>query len=258
MPRLKDASRGLNIDLHKDEDSANVAQRKGDISIALLRARNISMAYPRNKREVLKNINLTFNAGEFVVVRGNSGSGKSTLLAILGGCLTPVNGNVYYMGEDINSLNDKEKSRFHRLRIGYVPQSNVMLKNYTILENIIAPFIYGDKNIDENKIRNRGLDLLDKFNIKELYDRHPSELSGGELKRVSIARAMIMKPDILLLDEPTTGLDKGTAQNILDIIKQYLDDKKLVIVSTHDDNIMDYGTRILEVMQDKGIIDKEI
>ncbi len=214
----------------------------------MLEAKNISMSYPKSKEKVLIDVNLELKEGELIVIKGKSGSGKSTLLALLGGYLTPVSGNIYYNKKDINRLNDKEKSYFHKVNIGYLPQSNVMLKNYTVIENLIAPFIYGDPKSDENSLEDLALVLLDKLQIRKLKDRYPCELSGGELKRVALARAMMREPDILLADEPTTGLDKESAGLILQILSGYADNNKSVIISTHDETAFDFATRVIEVI----------
>lgn len=214
-------------------------------SSMLLAAEGISKTYQSKKKSVFENINIEIDSKEFVVIGGPSGSGKSTLLAILGGYLTPSNGHVYFRGEDIFEYSEDQWSDLHREKIGYVPQSNVMLKKYNIIENLALPFIIGNDKKDSfiQELKDTALKHLEKLEIADLADSYPSELSGGQLKRVAIARAMMMKPAIILADEPTSGLDKRTGKIILDYLKDYVSEGNTVIVATHDEDAYAYATK---------------
>ncbi len=221
----------------------------------LIDANGISMKYPGSSRLVLDNVNFSINEGEFIVIAGDSGSGKSTLLAILGGILRPVEGVVKYKEKNMYEMNENEISDMHRSKVGYVPQSNIMLKTYSVLENIIVPYRLGTGEKSVSDLEERAHKHLDKLGIEDLFNRYPYELSGGELKRVSLARAMLMNPEIIIADEPTTGLDKNTGNVILEYLHSYSQTGKAVIVATHDMQVLEYGSRILKV--ERGRITKD-
>ena len=181
---------------------------------------------------------------------GPSGSGKSTLLACMSGILKPHHGKVIWNDKSIYELKDKELSQIHGKEISYVSQSNIFLKEYTINENILLPY-----NID---IRNKewlekAKSILEKFRINQLGNNYPEQLSGGELKRASIARAILMSPKVIIADEPTTGLDKETADIILDYLDKLAQKEKIVIIATHDENVKKYCNNVYNIEKGKVI-----
>ena len=184
--------------------------------------------------------------GEFCALMGESGSGKSTLLAVLAGILKPDRGTVRLDETDLYSLSDQEISRIHQNRIGYVPQSNILLKNYTVYENLVFPFLTA-KDQNEEELKQKAMALLEKLGISELADRYPYELSGGEQKRVSLARALLMEPEIVIADEPTTGLDSNTGKIILSFLSLQAASGRTVLVATHDDHVKEYAGRVLDI-----------
>jgi putative ABC transport system ATP-binding protein len=249
----------------------------------MIRAENISKRYSEKGRQVLSGVNLVFESGEFCAVMGESGSGKSTLLAIIAGILKPDSGRILVSKEaykrirsnaggigseeadnnvvnltesvksdenqnhkldeiDIYSLSDEELSGFHREKLGYVPQGNVFLKNYTVLENLVTPFLTKD---NLGTLNDRAYALLESLGVKEPADRHTFELSGGEQKRVALARAFMTDPEIVIADEPTTGLDASTGDIILGFLKSKAEEGKTVIVATHDEHVKAYATRTI-------------
>lgn len=209
----------------------------------MLSAEKISKRYNNNRRQILDSIDLTLDEGEFVAIMGESGSGKSTLLAILAGILLPEEGQVLFDGKDLYSLSDAELSEVHRKKIGYVPQSNFFLKNYTILENIVEPFV-NTNDADPEELSEKALSHLDRLGIKDLADRYPHELSGGEQKRVALVRALLTDPRLLIADEPTTGLDSETGKIILQYLSDYVASGHSVLVATHDEQVKEYADRI--------------
>lgn len=213
----------------------------------MIELKNIAVSYNKSAGNVFENVNKTFDNNEFVIIKGPSGAGKSTLLAVIGAYLNPSFGNVIYNGKDINKLNKKEIDLIHREKFGYVPQSNVMLKSYSILENVTSPYLYGNKNLEEIKLEERAGQILSDLGLSNKLYNKPNELSGGELKRVAIARAILMEPEIVLADEPTTGLDSRTGKIILDYLYDYSRKNKLVIVSTHDEKAFKYEARIEDI-----------
>lgn len=211
----------------------------------VLEAKELGMQYSSKRKVILRDVNLRICEGEFVVLCGESGSGKSTLLAILGGYLQPINGSVYFDGIKTSDYSKKQWSHWHRTKIGYIPQSNVMLKKCTILENLILPFL--QKTEKEEELQNQAHDHLKQLGIEELCFDYPDQLSGGQLKRVSIARAMMMNPEIVLADEPTSGLDQKTGERILTYLKEYANQGKIVVVATHDDRANKYDDKSITI-----------
>ena len=206
---------------------------------------NISKKYTRGSRsfEVFTNYNLEVKRNELLVLSGRSGSGKSTLLALLGGYLKADEGKVFFDGTNLSSKKDDELSHLHAERIAYLPQSNVMVSEFTVLENVmLKSLMAGDSDTTK-----KALSLLDLFGIGTLADRFPHELSGGELRRVSLARLFVGNPDLYLIDEPSGGLDKEATRIVMEYLKDRVRDGKTVVVATHDDIVKEYADRILEI-----------
>lgn len=194
-----------------------------------------------NRIEVLKNLSLNIEKGEFCVLLGPSGSGKSTLLNILGGIDYPDGGEVKINGEKMNSLNSKKLTMFRRNHLGYVFQMYNLIPDLTVRENIEVGAYLSKKplNLDE---------LIETLGLKEHQDKLPSQLSGGQQQRTSIGRAIIKNPDILLCDEPTGALDYNTSKEILKLIEK-VNQKygSTVIMVTHNDAIKYMADRVVRL-----------
>lgn len=194
-----------------------------------------------NRIEVLKNLSLNVEKGEFCVLLGPSGSGKSTLLNILGGIDYPDSGEVKINGEKMNSLNSKKLTLFRRNHLGYVFQMYNLIPDLTVRENIEVGAYLSKKplNLDE---------LIETLGLKEHQDKLPSQLSGGQQQRTSIGRAIIKNPDILLCDEPTGALDYNTSKEILKLIEK-VNQKygSTVIMVTHNDAIKYMADRVIRL-----------
>lgn len=194
-----------------------------------------------NRIEVLKNLSLNVEKGEFCVLLGPSGSGKSTLLNILGGIDYPDGGKVKINGEKMNSLNSKKLTMFRRNHLGYVFQMYNLIPDLTVRENIEVGAYLSKKplNLDE---------LIETLGLKEHQDKLPSQLSGGQQQRTSIGRAIIKNPDILLCDEPTGALDYNTSKEILKLIEK-VNQKygSTVIMVTHNDAIKYMADRVVRL-----------
>ena len=214
----------------------------------MLTAEGISKSYKSGRRKILDSLEISIDEGEFIAVMGESGSGKSTLLAVLAGILDPDLGQVLFEGKDLYKLSDEELSDIHKRKIGYVPQSNFFLKNYTILENIVEPFLAGSSE-ERIAYEEKAKLHLEKLGIGDLADRFPHELSGGELKRAAIARALLTEPVLLIADEPTTGLDSGTGRIILDYLSEYVYSGHAVLVATHDDHVKEYAGQVFDIQK---------
>ena len=194
-----------------------------------------------NRIEVLKNLSLNVEKGEFCVLLGPSGSGKSTLLNILDGIDYPDSGEVKINGEKMNSLNSKKLTSFRRNHLGYVFQMYNLIPDLTVRENIEVGAYLSKKplNLDE---------LIETLGLKEHQDKLPSQLSGGQQQRTSIGRAIIKNPDILLCDEPTGALDYNTSKEILKLIEK-VNQKygSTVIMVTHNDAIKYMSDRVVRL-----------
>ena len=206
---------------------------------------NISKCYRRGNRSfaVFHDLSVFVNKQELLVLSGESGSGKSTLLALIGGYLKPDQGDIFFNGKNLSSMQDAELSRLHSEKIGYLPQSNIMISEFTILENVMLKSLM----LGENDTKEDTMELLHMFEIEDLADKYPSELSGGELRRAAIVRLLISKPQLYLLDEPTNGLDKNMIAVVMKHLENSIQEGSTVVIATHDDFVMEYGSRILEI-----------
>ncbi len=205
--------------------------------------------------EVLKDINLVVNKGEFVSLMGESGSGKSTLLYQIGALDKPTEGTVLIEGEDIHKANDKQQSIFRRENIGFVFQFYNLVPNLSVEENIILPAIIGKKYKKEYE---KDLDyLLKAVGLEDKRKSLPSQLSGGQQQRVAIARALIMNPKIVLADEPTGNLDSKSTAEIMELFQKLNKEKKVTIIQvTHSEITANYSDRII-YLKDGQIVSKE-
>lgn len=168
---------------------------------------------------------------QLTVVSGHSGSGKSTLANMLAGILTPTAGHVRLDGTDLYSLRDEELSRLRNERIGLVPQGHTALRALTVLDNVLLPSVLYSKN---EAPADRARELLAAVGLGDLADAAPTELSGGELRRMAIARALLMDPAIVVADEPTAGLDSVNATAALTLLRDAADRGAAVLVVSHE------------------------
>ena len=183
---------------------------------------------------------------QLTVVSGHSGSGKSTLANMLAGILTPTAGHVRLDGTDLYSLRDEELSRLRNERIGLVPQGHTALRALTVLDNVLLPSILYTK---DEAPADRARELLVAVGLGDLTDAAPTELSGGELRRMAIARALLMEPSIVLADEPTAGLDSANATAVLTLLRDAADRGTAVLVVSHEAEAQRFADRSY-VMED--------
>jgi putative ABC transport system ATP-binding protein len=176
-------------------------------------------------------VSLSIGEGDFIGIVGRSGSGKSTLMNILAGIATPDEGDVCFEGLSYRSMRDRELSRVRSGRLGYIMQGASVLPNFTVYENILLPewLNGGRKSSDKDVLR-----VMKKLGIAHLKRQYPSSLSGGELRRVTIARAILPSPKLLIADEPTGDLDGETAKEIVKILADIASEGSAVLMVTHD------------------------
>ena len=220
----------------------------------LIEVRNVYKQY-RNGVTALCDINLSIPKGDFVFVIGSTASGKSTLIKLLYRQEKPTKGEVYVGGINVAKLRNR-KVYVLRRKIGIVFQDYKLLPQMTVFENVaFALEIYG---LPEKEIRKKVMTAIEKVGLKEKFRSYPDELSGGEQQRVSIARAIVNNPKILICDEPTGNLDPDTSMGIMEIINKINEDGTTIIMATHDKDIVNkYKKRVITL--EKGILigDKE-
>ncbi|MBT4887069.1 MAG: ABC transporter ATP-binding protein [Planctomycetaceae bacterium] len=204
----------------------------------MLEARSLSKSFPTpsGSLSVLSDVNLSVAGRERVVVMGPSGSGKSTLLAILGGLEEPTSGNVQLDEVNPYALSRTRRARFRNQQVGFVFQDHCLLESCTALDNVLVPALAGGR-VDDSLVQ-RGRFLLDRVGLGNRFSHLPAELSGGERQRVAVARALLLRPTMLLADEPTGQLDSISAAYVIDLLTELVDEAgSLLCLVTHDESI---------------------
>lgn len=211
--------------------------------MSILTAREVVKKYMRGGRpfRAVDHASLEIEAGDFICVRGRSGSGKSTLLNILAGILTPTSGEIRFEGKDYGSFDDRESSLLRNTKLGYIMQGQSVLPDLTVLQNVLLPFAFFRRECS----RQKALDLLERAGLLPLARQYPKNLSGGEMRRVSIVRALLSSPKLLLADEPTGDLDGGTARDVLELFRSAVREGTAVLMVTHDRDTAGYAGRVL-------------
>lgn len=191
---------------------------------------------------ILNDINLSVNRGEFVAITGASGVGKSTLLHILGGLDLPSAGTVTVAGQRIDNLNEVQLSDYRNKKCGFVFQYHYLLEEFDALENVMMPLLVRGES--RNNCRDRAVTLLDEVGLGRRIDHRPAQLSGGECQRAAVARAMAGAPEILIADEPTGNLDHETAETLHELLARLNEQKNMtIIVATHDLSLAERASR---------------
>jgi putative ABC transport system ATP-binding protein len=206
--------------------------------------------------EILKGIDLSIPAGQFAAIMGASGSGKSTLLGLLAGLDTPTSGTIALDGEEITGLSEDRLSVVRGRKIGFVFQSYQLIPTLTAEENVLLPHELVGRNGSGG--RQRAKDLLNEVGLSDRMDHYPVQLSGGEQQRVALARAFMVRPPILLADEPTGNLDSANGRHILELlIRLNADQGTTMVLVTHDASLAGHAQRRI-VLQDGRIIADEM
>ena len=195
---------------------------------------------------VLKQLNLSFDEGDFVALMGPSGSGKSTLLNVLG-CLDRPTSGRYYLGDvNVSEMSDDQLSEVRSTYLGFIFQSYNLLPQYTVVENIELPLLYQGIKLDE-KTKKRCIDLAEMVGLGDRLDHRPLQLSGGQQQRVAIARSLINDPHLILGDEPTGNLDSKTSLEIMQMLRELNRSGKTIIMVTHENDIAAWARRVVRL-----------
>jgi len=223
----------------------------------MIKLQDVCKSYFLGEEEVkaVDKITLEIKQKEYISVLGSSGSGKSTLMYLIGLLELPTSGRIFFDKKDISKLSDEELSRIRNQHVGFVFQQFNLINKFTVFENVILPARYFKSNLDFDPLK-RGEELLKKLRITHRRNFSPNKISGGEQQRVAIARALMMKPKIILADEPTGNLDSKTGDEILDILEDL--NKKLgvtLVIITHEKPVAERTKRKIYI-QDGQLVEK--
>jgi len=202
------------------------------------------------KITALDNINAKFALNKLYVVMGNSGSGKTTLIQSLGLLDTLSSGNIYIDGKDTSKLNETEKAKIRKEKIGFIFQAFYLNPNMKAIENVMLP-MFLNKDMSNTERKTKAMKLLEDVGLKDRMNHYPKEMSGGEQQRVAIARALANDPSIILADEPTGNLDKKNEEAILNIFTSLREKNKCIIIVSHNEKVKDYADTVIKMQKGK-------
>ena len=220
---------------------------KNDVVVEV---KNVSKVYESQSgsNRVLDNVNLSIRKGEFVGIAGDSGSGKTTLLNLVGGMDSVSEGTIIVAGDDISSLNERQRTLFRRNKVGFIFQDYNLIQELTVYENIILPFQLKKRKIEEENI-DRYLDMLKLMDKKNAF---PMQLSGGEAQRAAVLHSLLSEPDVILADEPTGNLDSKNTQVVVKLMEYFSSQmRKTILFVTHNMELTQYCSRVIRVKDGK-------
>ncbi|HEX3149269.1 MAG TPA: ABC transporter ATP-binding protein, partial [Gemmataceae bacterium] len=217
---------------------------------------DVTKTYQQGSRTVnaVRGVSMSVTSGEFVSIMGPSGSGKSTLLHLLGALDTPTSGEVFFKGDSVQKMTDRQRSLLRRNRIGFVFQFFNLIPTLKAEENVALPLLLG--GMRRSTALKKGLDGLARVGLTHRVGHYPEEMSGGEMQRVAIARALVNEPEAIMCDEPTGNLDSKTSGEILELLRSLPEAGKCALVMvTHDRRAAEYGDRVVHIKD--GLIASE-
>jgi putative ABC transport system ATP-binding protein len=229
----EDAARVIDV-----EDVTKI-HRSGDLSV-----------------EALRGVSFVVESGELVAIMGPSGSGKTTLLGILGCLDRPTTGSYRLVGREVSGLSETRRAHVRRDRIGFVFQAYNLLPRSTAFENVELPLVYAGVRARER--RERALEALDAVGLSERADHRPSQLSGGQQQRVAIARALVVRPSVVLADEPTGNLDSASAEEVLGILERVNREGATILLVTHSSRVAERASRIVSLEDGLVVSDEPV
>jgi putative ABC transport system ATP-binding protein len=217
----------------------------------MLEIRNLGKRYLRSGEDrqlfwAVSGANMRIDAGDFISIVGESGSGKSTLLSLMAGLLLPDTGEIRWKGRPYSDMSDDALSLLRNTGIGYIPQGEGILHNFSVLENVKLPcFLHrrGRGGEEAGDAEARARFLLERTGIARLGNELPRNLSGGERRRVTIVRGLVMAPDLLIADEPTSDLDARTTMEVMELFRQISQNGTAVVMVTHEPDAASFGNR---------------
>jgi len=229
----------------EDEAGASVIELSG-----------VEKAYDSGELTVqaLRSVSLVIREGEFVAIMGPSGSGKTTLLAILGCLDRPTQGSYALVGEEMSALDETRRAHVRGERIGFVFQAYNLLPRTSAYRNVELPLVYA--GVPARERRSRVLEGLSEVGLSDRADHLPTQLSGGQQQRVAVARALVMKPSVLLLDEPTGNLDSASEEEVLTLLEQVNREGATLVMVTHSNEVAERASRIVR-LADGAIVSDE-
>ena len=224
-----------------------MANSNGNGSSSIIRMSDIRKIYDTGKVKVeaLKSIDLDVKKGEMLAIVGPSGSGKSTLMNLLGCLDTATSGTYELGGENVAGVTRDQLAEIRNRRVGFVFQNFNLLPHISALENVELPMLFGGMAVP--KRRQRAAELLERVGLGDRLEHKPTELSGGQMQRVAIARSLAMDPDIVLADEPTGNLDTSSGSDIMSIFTDLWKQGRTLVIITHDPGLAKRASRVVEV-----------
>jgi putative ABC transport system ATP-binding protein len=228
----------------------------GEAGASVIELSGVGKAYDSGELTVqaLRSVSLVIREGEFVAIMGPSGSGKTTLLAILGCLDRPTQGSYALVGEEMSALDETRRAHVRGERIGFVFQAYNLLPRTSAYRNVELPLIYA--GVPARERRSRVLEGLSEVGLSDRADHLPTQLSGGQQQRVAVARALVMRPSVLLLDEPTGNLDSASEEEVLTLLQQVNREGATLVMVTHSNEVAERASRIVR-LADGAIVSDE-
>ncbi|NEW62777.1 ATP-binding cassette domain-containing protein [Granulicatella sp. zg-ZJ] len=214
----------------------------------MIKLKNINKSANKSGINILKDIDLEINKGDFLAIWGKSGSGKSTLLNIIGLIDNCFSGEYLLDGINVKGMSDYERSKIRNSKMGYIFQSFFLVETMNVFENVSMPFLYSREKSFSN---DRVMKCLDQVGLSDKFDSNIRTLSGGQKQKVAIARSLVLNPDIIIADEPTGSLDSGSSLEILTLLNDLNKKGVSIVIVTHDSDLLRYCNKVINIIDGK-------